>query len=116
MGTQRAETVLRENLNESCAKCGQEAHVLVVQRFPEAHRVVAGMLPDFDALIESHYDDANESTSTELGGTNLKYGFAGGALPLVLSHNTPNNAIGLLWAEGSNMRPLFPRVTRHKDS
>lgn len=116
MGTQRAETVLRENLNESCATYGQEAHVLVVQPFPEGHRVAAGMLPDFDALIEAHYDHENESTSTDLGGTDLKYGFAGGALPLVLSHNTPNNAIGLLWAEGSNMRPLFPRVTRHKDS
>ena len=92
MGTQRAETVLRENLNESCAEYGQEAHVLVVQPFPEGHRIVAGMFPDFDALIESHYDHENESTSTDLGGTDLKYGFAGGALPLVLSHNTPNNS------------------------
>jgi hypothetical protein len=116
MATQQAERVLRDNLNESCAGYGQEGHVLVVQPFPEAHRIVAGTLPDFDALIESHYDDENESTSTALGGTDLKDGFAGGALPLVLSHNTPNNAIGLLWAEGSNMRPLFPRITRHKDS
>jgi hypothetical protein len=36
-------------------------------------------------------------------------------LSLVLAHNTPNNSIGLLWAEGPKMTPLFPRITRHKD-
>lgn len=116
MATERAERALRDGIAESCIKHGQEAHVVVVQPFPEGHRVLPGTVPEFDALIESHYDSENESSSTDLGGTDLKYGFAGGALPLVLSHNTPNNAIALLWAEGPKMRPLFPRVTRHKDS
>ncbi len=115
MATECAEKKLRDRLSELCKKRGQEAHVLIIQSFPESHRILPGTLPDFDILIESHYDNANETTSTALGGTDLKYGFSGGALPLVLSHNTPNNAIGLLWAEGPKMRPLFPRVTRHKD-
>jgi hypothetical protein len=115
MATETARQVLSDGLAELCKPHGYEPNLVVVQHFPENHRVVRGTLPEFDALIDAHYDSENETTSTALGGTDLKYGFAGGGLPLILSHNTPNNSLGLLWAEGSNMRPLFPRVTRHKD-
>jgi hypothetical protein len=115
IATQTAEQVLSENLAKLCAVGGYDSKVLIVQRFPESQRIRRGTVPEFDLLIDLHYDSDNESSSTALGGTDLKYGFAGGALPLILSHNTPNNSIGLLWAEGSKMRPLFPRVTRHKD-
>ena len=115
MATQTAEQVLSDNLTKLCSALGYESAVLIVQRFPEDQRIRRGTLPGFDVLIDSHYDNENESSSTALGGTDLKYGFAGGGLPLILSHNTPNNSIGLLWAESTKMRPLFPRVTRHKD-
>jgi len=115
MATQTAEQVLSDNLSEMCGASGYESKVFIVQRFPESQRIRRGTIPEFDLLIDSHYDNENESTSTALGGTDLKYGFAGGGLPLILSHNTPNNSLGLLWAESSTMRPLFPRVTRHKD-
>lgn len=115
MATESAETILSERLAELCRDSGYVHKVLVVQRFPEARRIRPGSIPELDKLIESYYDDENESTSTALGGTDLKYGFAGCGLPLILSHNTPNNSLGLLWAEGPKMRPLFPRITRHKD-
>ena len=45
----------------------------------------------------------------------MRLGFADGRLPLVLSHNTPNNSIYLIWAEdGHKVLGLFPRVSRHK--
>jgi hypothetical protein len=51
-----------------------------------------------------------------VGGTDGRLGFAGCALPLVLSHNTPNNAVYLLWGpEQYEYSGLFPRVVRHKD-
>lgn len=115
MATETADRVLSDGLSALCKPHGYEPKLVIVQNFPESQRVTRGTLADFDALVEAHYDTANETTSTALGGTDLKYGFAGGALPLVLSHNTPNNSLGLLWAEGPSMRPLFPRVTRHKD-
>jgi hypothetical protein len=115
MATQTAEQILSDNLAKMCAVRGYESKVLIVQRFPESQRIRRGTVPEFDLLIDSHYDNENESSSTALGGTDLKYGFAGGGLPLILSHNAPNNSLGLLWAESSKMRPLFPRVTRHKD-
>ena len=52
-----------------------------------------------------------------IGGTDdAALGFAGCALPVVLSHNTPNNSVYLLWGpEQSKMVGLFPRVSRHRE-
>lgn len=46
------------------------------------------------------------------------HGYANAGLPLVLSHNTPNNSISVLWADsegrgGLERRALFPRYERH---
>lgn len=70
----------------------------------------------FLALADSHYDPSVENEHTRKGGTDVKRGFAGCALPLVLSHNTPNNSMFLLWAnpDDSKIRGLFPRVSRHR--
>lgn len=40
------------------------------------------------------------------------YGFNECALPLVLSHNTPNNSLPILWQDGT-FKGLFPRISRH---
>lgn len=58
--------------------------------------------------------DADDEHSAK-GGTSKQFGYAGGRLPLVLAHNTPNNSIYLLWAEDDQrVRGLFPRVSRHR--
>lgn len=60
-------------------------------------------------IIDKHY---------EKGGIEKAYlGFNECALPLVLSHNTPNNALPILWfpEDPEKFVGLFPRVTRHKD-
>ena len=67
------------------------------------------------ALAECYYDEV--LTDEHKGRAPL--GYAECALPVVLSHNTPNNSVSLLWAdttqeEGSlNRRALFPRYERH---
>jgi hypothetical protein len=66
------------------------------------------------ALIETYYDPDIENQHTKIGGTDVKYGFARCGLPLVLSHNAPNNSLSLLWADSEKMRALFPRVSRHR--
>jgi hypothetical protein len=74
---------------------------------------------DFAKLLERYYDDRIEDDHTRTGGTDLKYGYGGCALPLVLCHNCPNNSVFLLWAESekSEERPgvkaIFPRIARH---
>lgn len=64
--------------------------------------------------------EANDEHS-KIGNASIKYGFSGCRLPVVLSHNTPNNSIYLLWAEDyqsqgdqNNFRGLFPRISRHR--
>ena len=74
--------------------------------------------PGFWALTQKYYDAAIESKHTDVGGGDVRLGFGGAALPLVLEHNTPNNSVALLWAEtdgekGVPMRPLFHRRERH---
>ncbi|WP_338610873.1 hypothetical protein V6617_18710 (plasmid) [Pelagibacterium nitratireducens] len=80
---------------------------------------------DFIELTNIYYDPAIRTKHTDVGGvTHLGLGYAGCALPLVLDHNTPNNSVGLLWAETEGgereggatappMSPLFRRRQRH---
>ena len=66
---------------------------------------------------EEYFDEKANDKHTKVGGTNdVKLGFADCCLPLVLSHNTPNNSLFILWAyDHFKFRGLFPRVSRHKE-
>ena len=62
-----------------------------------------------------YFDVAADDEHAKVGGSSMRFGFADGRLPVVLSHNTPNNSIYLLWAEdGHSVLGLFPRVSRHR--
>jgi hypothetical protein len=94
--------------------------------FPIDFPLVKGRDDAFIALTDAYYDPIIRTDHTDVGGvTHLGLGYGGCALPLVLEHNTPNNAVALLWAETSGgdregldkpapaMRPLFRRRQRH---
>lgn len=85
---------------------------------------VTGRNVELLELTQTYYDPAIETRHTAVGGVqHLGLGYGGCALPLVLDHNTPNNAVALLWAETDGgdrggaqapaMRPLFRRRQRH---
>lgn len=62
------------------------------------------------ALCEKLYSDVFADRHTG----NVKFGYDGCGLPLVLHHNTPNNSIYLLWARRNpSFSPLFVRYERH---
>ena len=74
--------------------------------------------PSIEALLakEKYFDAGVNDDHMKVGGSDGRLGFAGCALPVVLSHNTPNNAVYLLWGPEQYEYPgLFPRVVRHKD-
>jgi hypothetical protein len=86
--------------------------------------VVKGRDDAFIKLTQAYYDPIIRTKHTDVGGAeHLGLGYGGCALPLVLDHNTPNNAVALLWAETAGgdrdgvaapaMRPLFRRRQRH---
>lgn len=89
--------------------------IQAVQLIKTNVQISKGMNVHLDSIINKYYDPIIQDEHTEKGATDLKYGFAGCGLPLVLFHNTPNNSLYLLWAETDRLRPLFPRVTRHKE-
>lgn len=90
---------------------------------PKETRIGAETDPEMWAICDRYYDhglyEQLEEHLAESGQHDIKHGYGDSALPVVLEHNCPNNAITLLWAEtdGSNgqhaMRPLFPRRHRH---
>jgi hypothetical protein len=69
-------------------------------------------------LRKTQYYDARASDKhIAVGGTSdARMGFAECALPVVLSHNTPNNSIYMLWGpEAFKPFGLFPRMSRHRE-
>lgn len=85
---------------------------------------INGRHEEFIKLAQTYYDPKLRTKHTDVGGvTHLALGYGGCGLPLVLDHNTPNNAVALLWAETDGgdrdgvkvpaMRPLFRRRQRH---
>lgn len=64
-----------------------------------------------DVYFDSKADDEHGAK----GNSSMRLGFADCRLPVILSHNTPNNSIFLLWAGTEHsVHGLFPRVGRHR--
>lgn len=90
---------------------------------PETTKVTQATDAAMWELCEQYYDHALfeqlREHLEEAKQTHLRHGYGNSALPVVLEHNCPNNAITLLWAETEGessqhaMRPLFPRRHRH---
>lgn len=78
-----------------------------------------GVPPELQSILSNskYYDPKAFDDHIKVGGTmTAQMGFAGCALPLVLSHNTPNNSVYILWGSEAHSFPgLFPRVSRHKE-
>jgi hypothetical protein len=82
---------------------------------PDEVIVSRGDLADLDGLIDACYDPAINDRHMKKGGTDGRYGFADCGLPVILSHNTPNNSLALLWWDEGSTKALFPRVRRHRE-
>lgn len=78
-----------------------------------------GVPPGLESILNNpkYYDPAAFTEHIEVGGTtSAQRGFADCALPIVLSHNTPNNSVYILWgSENHTFSGLFPRISRHKE-
>jgi hypothetical protein len=75
---------------------------------------------DLVKLLKDYYDPSIEDVHL---GKDVWYGYRQCGLPIVLYHNTPNNAVAILWATSGSahtpparrMKPLFARKKRHAD-
>ena len=90
---------------------------------PETLKMTPAHDADVLGLCERYYDHALferlRKHCEEAEQSNMKFGYADCALPVVMDHNTPNNSVPLLWAETAGdrgahpVRPLFRRRDRH---
>lgn len=77
---------------------------------------------EFSNTLEKYYHQYSmnkiENNHYRKGNTDEPHmGFNNGRLPLVLYHNTPNNAFPIIWFNDSSSQEynaLFPRIDRHK--
>lgn len=93
-------------------------HIHLVQRIDES---VSNRVRNNEALLQvicqnEYFDkEAIITKSYEVGKCDSApyLGFDECALPIVLSHNTPNNSLPILWQYTKSFRGLFPRINRH---
>jgi hypothetical protein len=114
VGTDQARRHLEKQLEELWKPLRIDYRVILVHTLDSGICLAPGCQDSMEPLLEGYYDREIEDEHTRKGGKDLKFGFAGCGLPVVLSHNTPNNSIYLLWAEKNALRALFPRVQRHR--
>jgi hypothetical protein len=118
MATEQACSWLKDLAEEFFARKSVLWDIKVIQKLPKRVCLQEPEDTPFLSLVEQdcYYDLDVEDEHTKVGGGNVKRGFANCGLPLVLSHNTPNNSVCLLWADPElyKIRGLFPRVSRHR--
>jgi hypothetical protein len=64
---------------------------------------------------DRYFDKSADDEHTGVAGKSSRLGYAECRLPVILSHNTPNNSVFLLRGEYvHSFTGLFPRISRHK--
>lgn len=124
VATTAAADRLREGLGAELRSVlpGATHEVLVTQRLDDAAALSDIADAEFLRLVDAdrYYNDRVYDDHMKKGRGDGRRGFDEGLLPVVLTHNTPNNSVLLLWANpdeiGDKIRGLFPRVSRHRSN
>lgn len=126
ISTDQAHSALKERVADASANWTERsfAHVDITEGclLPDRLKLTEPNDATMLKLCEAYYDHQLyirlKKHCDEAGQSNMKFGYADCAIPLVLEHNTPNNSLSILWAEtrgklGHPMEPLFRRRDRH---
>lgn len=119
IATQKAknniETALKAYLDAYPMKRKVDFEVHVVQPIDDQITNAIKSDADLNEVLKNHFViEAVMSKSYKKGKHDEPWlGFDECALPIVLSHNTPNNSLPILWQDHSSFHGLFPRISRH---
>lgn len=121
IATEKAEKNIREGLKGYIESKKTEKQVNfdvhVVQLIEDKFSDDIKKNPALKTLIKKdrHFiSEAVMSKSYRVGKHNEPWlGFDECSLPIVLSHNTPNNSLPILWQDSEKFHGLFPRISRH---
>ena len=118
VATTRALSYIKKYAGEWFKEKGGETNcnVLAVQEITDMIRLDPDKDNQVINLLKKYFDSSIINKHYCIGQHDEPYlGFDQCALPFVLSSNTPNNSVPLLWFENHRKyRGLFPRVSRHR--
>jgi hypothetical protein len=113
--TEQAERQIKDLFKHLERKYKNTPQLHCMHLIPEAFKLTS---PQDQSMIElclkdTYYDPEIEDEHT---GPNIHLGFKNCALPLILSHNCPNNSVSILWSYEhlTKFKGLFPRIPRHR--
>lgn len=123
MATHKALKNIHKNLDDFLKKSNHDIikyHIHVVQPLEDS---LSADITEDSVLMKSlqkaqyFHQELKEDKAYNVGSTNKAFlGFDECALPVVLSHNTPNNSLPILWLDtdkDNEFKGLFPRISRH---
>ena len=123
MATHKAELNISKNLDDFFGKKGYDKvkyHIHVVQPLDDSLSTEITDDPDLMKVLAKpryFHQDLKDDKAYKVGSvTKPLLGFDECALPVVLSHNTPNNSLPILWQDTDSdqgFKGLFPRISRH---
>lgn len=107
-----------ENALESFKKSQKiDFTVLVIQEIDDSIGLTDEKLGALAPILKEKFDNNILTKHYKKGKTGKPYlGFDECGLPIVLSHNCPNNSLPIIWheSEDKKYRALFPRLQRYK--
>ncbi|HEX7677695.1 MAG TPA: hypothetical protein VF713_06200, partial [Thermoanaerobaculia bacterium] len=112
LATEIARAKLREVADELTETV--PVRIEVVHLLPNSIRLTP-MKEPFSAIVDRYLDWEQDEHFAKGGSVDAKYGYGGCGLPVVLTHNTPNDSLFLLWTSKERLSGLFPRIDRHKE-
>lgn len=120
IATEKAKNKIEENLNNYLDSLTNnrikfEIHVVQILEDKLSNDIKADYTLMKVLQKDNHFiKEAVISKSYEVGKNDKPYlGFDECALPIVLSHNTPNNSLPIIWQDNERFHGLFPRISRH---
>lgn len=114
-GTNQARQHIQKLMEEVIGLRKIQFSIHIVHLFKESFKLNIEENRDFIEIMKKNYNPNILDEHYVIGKHSNPYlGFDECALPLIMSHNTPNNSLPILWyEEPQKNHGLFPRISRH---
>ena len=116
IATKKAKKRIEDALKSLTKSLKIEFDVLVIQEIDDSIGLTDKKLGGLTPVLSEKFDDNLLTEHYKKGKTEKPYlGFDECGLPIVLSHNCPNNSLPIIWHESKDKkyRALFPRLQRY---